>query len=68
MSRQHSGGVPSPCIDVCRMDRHSGLCADCLRTIDEIAGWAALDDDGKREVLARVAERRERIDAKEGLR
>lgn len=55
--------VPSPCINVCRMDATSGLCEGCLRTIDEIAGWAAAPDDKKRLILAAVAQRRARIDA-----
>lgn len=50
--------VPSPCIDVCRMDTASGLCEGCLRTLDEIAGWAAATDDAKRLVLAAIAQRR----------
>ncbi len=50
--------IPSPCIDVCRMDANSGLCEGCLRTLDEIAGWAAATDDAKRLVLAAIAQRR----------
>ncbi|CAB3661997.1 DUF1289 domain-containing protein [Paraburkholderia rhynchosiae] len=44
------GGVPSPCINVCRMDASTGWCEGCLRTIDEIAGWSMFDDDAKRAV------------------
>jgi uncharacterized protein len=51
-------GVPSPCIDVCRMDARTGLCEGCLRTLDEIAAWAALTDAMKREVLANIEARR----------
>jgi uncharacterized protein len=50
--------VPSPCIDVCRMDARTGLCEGCLRTLDEIAAWAALTDAMKREVLANLEVRR----------
>ncbi|CAH2930233.1 MAG: YbaK/prolyl-tRNA synthetase associated region [uncultured Paraburkholderia sp.] len=39
------GGVPSPCINVCRMDASTGWCEGCLRTIDEIAGWSLYDDE-----------------------
>lgn len=49
--------VPSPCINVCRMDAATGLCAGCLRTIDEIAAWSTLDDDAKRAVWLRVEQR-----------
>jgi predicted Fe-S protein YdhL (DUF1289 family) len=36
--------VPSPCINVCRVDEASGWCEGCLRTIDEIACWSTYDD------------------------
>ena len=49
--------VESPCIDVCEMDARSGLCKGCFRTIEEITAWSRLDDDGKRAVLLRIAER-----------
>ena len=50
--------VPSPCIDVCRMDAASGWCEGCLRTIDEIAAWGALADADKRAVLRLLPLRR----------
>ncbi|OIQ81125.1 hypothetical protein GALL_371060 [mine drainage metagenome] len=50
--------VPSPCVQICTMDEASGLCRGCARTLAEIATWSALDDEAKREVLARVAQRR----------
>jgi predicted Fe-S protein YdhL (DUF1289 family) len=51
-------GVKSPCINVCRMHAGTGWCEGCLRTIDEIAAWGALDDRLKREVLALLPGRR----------
>jgi len=51
-------GVPSPCINVCRMDAASGLCEGCLRTIDEIVAWGTMADDDKRAVWQRLAQRR----------
>lgn len=56
-----SSGVPSPCVNVCRMQPASGLCEGCLRTLDEIAAWSGLDDDARRAVLVRVEERRARL-------
>lgn len=50
--------VPSPCINICRMDARSGLCQGCWRTLDEIAAWSRLDDAAKQQVWARLAERR----------
>ena len=49
--------VPSPCINVCRMDASTGWCEGCLRTIDEIAGWSSFTDDAKRAVWDVIEER-----------
>ena len=46
--------VPSPCINICRIDPDSGLCAGCRRTLDEIAAWSRLDDARKRVVWAQL--------------
>lgn len=54
-----AGGSPaSPCVDVCRME--GGLCAGCLRTLEEIAAWSQASDAYKRAVLERIAMRRAR--------
>ena len=50
--------LASPCINVCEMDAGSGLCVGCLRTLDEIAAWGALDSNAKRAVLAALPSRR----------
>ena len=50
--------VPSPCVDICRMDEASGLCEGCLRTLDEIACWSLLDDGEKQAVCDDLAQRR----------
>lgn len=55
--------VPSPCVDVCRMNAASGLCEGCWRTIDEIASWSKLDDEGKRAVWRLIALRRAQQEA-----
>jgi predicted Fe-S protein YdhL (DUF1289 family) len=55
--------VPSPCISVCRMDPRTGWCEGCLRTIDEIARWSAMDDDARRAVWAELTRRRLRSKA-----
>ncbi|SDH53888.1 hypothetical protein SAMN04487926_105211 [Paraburkholderia steynii] len=49
--------VPSPCINVCRMNRATGLCEGCLRTIDEIASWSSFDDAAKRAVWDEIDRR-----------
>ncbi len=54
-----AAAVPSPCISVCRIDPESALCEGCLRTLDEIAAWSAMDDAGKRDVWRAIAQRAE---------
>ena len=49
--------LPSPCISVCEMSLSGGLCRGCLRTLEEIASWAALSDADKRIVWARIEAR-----------
>jgi predicted Fe-S protein YdhL (DUF1289 family) len=40
------------------LDRATGLCRGCLRSIDEIADWVEMTADQKRATLARIDERR----------
>jgi predicted Fe-S protein YdhL (DUF1289 family) len=56
-----AAGVPSPCINVCRIDEATAWCEGCGRTLDEIAAWATLDDAGKRRVWQRLRARREQL-------
>lgn len=53
--------VPSPCVDVCRLDARTGWCEGCARTIDEIAAWGRLDDEARRQVWAELPLRHERL-------
>lgn len=46
--------VPSPCINLCRMDAATGWCEGCRRTLDEIAAWGSLSDDEKLVVWQRL--------------
>ncbi|WP_082515530.1 DUF1289 domain-containing protein [Sphingomonas sp. Leaf412] len=49
--------VESPCTLVCTIDRRSGLCLGCHRTLDEIARWGGATDDERRAILVTVAAR-----------
>jgi predicted Fe-S protein YdhL (DUF1289 family) len=50
--------VPSPCINICRMDAASGWCSGCMRTIAEIAAWSTMPDAGKHAVWSQLPLRR----------
>jgi predicted Fe-S protein YdhL (DUF1289 family) len=54
---QSTPDVPSPCVSVCRMDPVTELCEGCFRTLDEIAWWARMEDESKREVWRMIEER-----------
>ena len=47
----------TPCIAICSMDRASGLCAGCGRTLDEIAGWIRMTPDARRVIMAALPQR-----------
>jgi prolyl-tRNA editing enzyme YbaK/EbsC (Cys-tRNA(Pro) deacylase)/predicted Fe-S protein YdhL (DUF1289 family) len=56
-ARAAGTNVPSPCISVCSMDPVSGLCAGCLRTLDEIRQWSSADDTAKRAMWQLIEQR-----------
>ena len=56
-----SGPVPSPCVDICKMNPQTGFCDGCLRTLDEIASWSNASDDIKRAVWVEVERRRDAL-------
>ena len=53
--------VPTPCINVCRLDETTGLCLGCARNGDEIAAWSEADADFKRRVWEMLPSRRARL-------
>ncbi|MFL9983710.1 DUF1289 domain-containing protein [Paraburkholderia sediminicola] len=50
--------VPSPCIDICKIDGNTGLCIGCLRTRDEIRGWKNMPDDLRLQMIDELSLRR----------
>lgn len=49
--------VTSPCINICAIDRPSGLCKGCLRTIAEIRDWRRMSSGEQRSLVAALAGR-----------
>lgn len=46
--KRHRGlGVPSPCVSICELDERNGRCKGCFRTLQEIAAWGQLNDEGR---------------------
>lgn len=54
--------IASPCVMVCTVDGASGLCLGCLRTLQEIATWSRMTDQGRAAVMADLPGRKNRID------
>lgn len=50
--------VPTPCINVCRLDETTGLCLGCARNGAEIAAWVEADAGFKQSVWAALPPRR----------
>lgn len=55
--RSAVGGVPSPCVGVCRMVTATALCEGCWRSLDEITTWSRASDDQRLAIWARIEAR-----------
>jgi predicted Fe-S protein YdhL (DUF1289 family) len=49
--------IKSPCVNICRFDRGSPMCAGCGRTLAEIARWGSTDDADRDAVMAELPAR-----------
>jgi predicted Fe-S protein YdhL (DUF1289 family) len=57
----------SPCIGICLIDPATRRCRGCLRDIAEIAAWYQASAAEKREILARLAQRRAELPAQRSI-
>jgi uncharacterized protein len=57
--------IDTPCVKICTLDARSGLCLGCGRTIDEIAGWAAMSAAERRRVMSELSARLARYEPAE---
>ena len=48
--------IKSPCVNVCYLDDKDN-CKGCYRSGEESTKWMRLDNEGRREVMKKVAER-----------
>jgi predicted Fe-S protein YdhL (DUF1289 family) len=49
--------VPSPCVNLCRLDTATGACAGCGRSLEEISQWSRMAEEDKRQVWAQLPTR-----------
>jgi len=54
-----SPAVKSPCISVCVLN-DDDICTGCFRSAKEITFWSRMNNDEKRQVLAKAGERSRR--------
>jgi hypothetical protein len=48
--------VASPCVRNCCLDDHD-ICLGCHRSVQEIMAWGSADNDERRAILERAAQR-----------
>lgn len=49
--------IKSPCIKVCTIERRSGLCYGCARSMEEIREWGRMTDEQRDQVQSEIEER-----------
>jgi predicted Fe-S protein YdhL (DUF1289 family) len=49
--------METPCINVCEIDKATGYCSGCGRTIAEISGWAAMTGAERRRIMSELKSR-----------
>ena len=50
--------IDSPCIDICTIDRDSGECIGCGRTVEDVRNWANFDNLKKKQILENLNARK----------
>lgn len=58
--------VPSPCIQVCRLDAAQLYCEGCWRTVGEITAWPDLSNAQKIRLWRELRERRQALQGRPG--
>ncbi len=57
---------PSPCTSLCVLDRSTGWCEGCGRTLDEIARWSSMTAAEKWSLLQEIRDQRRRTERPDG--
>jgi len=50
--------IPSPCINVCKLDAAQTLCLGCARSLDEIGRWSRADSAERLRIWQQLPARR----------
>ena len=49
--------LPSPCISICKLNKSTGFCDGCFRTINEISKWRSMTDVERMSLLETLRQR-----------
>jgi uncharacterized protein len=49
--------VKSPCINICKIDKDSGLCIGCCRNEYEVFNWIQFSNEEKKEILSKIKQK-----------
>ena len=49
--------LPSPCISICKLNKSTGFCDGCFRTINEISQWPSMTDVERMSLLEKLRQR-----------
>jgi uncharacterized protein len=60
--------VESPCVKICVIHPAAGICAGCLRSLDEIGRWSAMTAQDRRAVMEALPARAELLKKRRGGR
>ena len=58
MSPRSTAHIASPCVQVCMIDRTTGLCMGCFRTGEEISNWSIMAPETRTEIMTALPMRR----------
>ncbi|MFN3625967.1 MAG: DUF1289 domain-containing protein [Hyphomicrobium sp.] len=50
--------IETPCVNVCDIDRPSGLCRGCGRSVPEIARWSKMTSTERRQIMNELPARK----------
>lgn len=49
--------ISTPCIKICKIDRDTGLCIGCFRTIEEIKNWLKYSEIDRKQIISELLRR-----------
>lgn len=53
--------METPCTNICQIDRATGMCRGCARTIAEIAAWSSMTSEERRRIMSELETRKAQV-------